>query len=510
MEELVRMYQLTNDKKILEKIIKGLDDIVNYFLKNNKLNLPKEEVYDYIIEGIITASKSYMFYGVSFKSYANLCVGRVFLRLNSKFFNENKLYENFLDMLSMMEKKYKKTLSTNPELLDITLEEMDANGLLYPYNYDDARKIISQMLRTCYIDFNTKNLTDDIRKMEEDIDSDYLKRIIKSTLTKAEYDYITSYYGLFNKSSETLEEIGKRYNISGEAVRQTKENALKKLGYILNLYNSLETNYFNIDKVIEFLEGFLSYQEITYLCHTFGIFTYSKKTYQELGNLYHESPETIEIKVGMILEKITFLINHLNIWSKVEFNNLYQLLESKFNPAEFKILRHYYGLFDTSKKSILEISELYSVDTNCINKIVKIIKSKLKELFNNPLVNNFLKNILNTEEYESLCIINNPVLGKKYFKSKTIDNIIDMVITKINILYKYQDLNINKDSLREYLKNILSETEFKNISTRYGLFNTTRTRLPIDNLYKISINDKKILEIIAISLNIENNKDKSI
>ena len=60
MEELVRMYQLTNDKKILEKIIKGLDDIVNYFLKNNKLNLPKEEVYDYIIEGIITASKSYM------------------------------------------------------------------------------------------------------------------------------------------------------------------------------------------------------------------------------------------------------------------------------------------------------------------------------------------------------------------------------------------------------------------------------------------------------------------
>ena len=85
-----------------------------------------------------------------------------------------------------------------------------------------------------------------------------------------------------------------------------------------------------------------------------------------------------------------------------------------------------------------------------------------------------------------------------------------MIITKINLLYKYQNLNIDKESLKDFLQTILSNNEYRNISLRYGLFNSPRTKLPINTLYRLSINDKKILHKIAIFLNIENTKNKSI
>ena len=502
MNELVKMYQLTSDKKILEKIIKELDDVINYFLKNNKLNLPDGEIYDYIIEGIIIASRNYSFYGVSFKSYANLCIGRVLIRLNSKIFNENKLFENFLSMLNMMEKKYKITLDSNLDLIDITLEEMATQGLLYPYEYDDAKNLILKMLETRNIYFNTLSLNDEIEKCDAKIDSNYLKRIIMSSLTKQEYDYITSYYGLFGKNEETLETIGKKYNVTAESVRQTKENALKKIGYILSIYNNC--NLLNIDKVKEFLKDLLSYQEIDYLCHTFSIFTYSKKNYQELRSLYNEVPSTIEIKVGMIFEKIAFLINHVNTWSKVEFYNLYQLLENKLSKLEFKILKDYYGLFNNSKKTITRISDLYSIDIKYVKSVLKEIKSKLNELFKDSNINKFLSNILTNEEYEVLLNINNIRLNKD------IKIILNMIITKINLLYKYQDLNIDKEAIKKYLDNILSHQEYRNICLRYGLFNSPRTIRPLNSLYTLSPFDKKILQKIAISLNIENTKNQSI
>ena len=156
------------------------------------------------------------------------------------------------------------------------------------------------------------------------------------------------------------------------------------------------------------------------------------------------------------------------------------------------------------QKTIQEISELYSVDTICITKLLTIINSKLKDLENNSNLNKFLSNILTTFEYEVLSNINNISLNKD------IQTILNMIITKINLLYKYQNLNIDKESLKDFLQTILSNNEYRNISLRYGLFNSPRTKLPINTLYRLSINDKKILHKIAIFLNIENTKNKSI
>jgi RNA polymerase primary sigma factor len=50
-----------------------------------------------------------------------------------------------------------------------------------------------------------------------------------STLTRREAEVIESYYGLNNHSSMTLEEIGEKFNLTRERVRQIKEKATRRL-----------------------------------------------------------------------------------------------------------------------------------------------------------------------------------------------------------------------------------------------------------------------------------------
>jgi RNA polymerase primary sigma factor len=73
-------------------------------------------------------------------------------------------------------------------------------------------------------------------KDEEDPDADLmtdsLRREVQralSTLTERESEVITSYYGLNGENSMTLEEIGMKYNLTRERVRQIKEKATRRL-----------------------------------------------------------------------------------------------------------------------------------------------------------------------------------------------------------------------------------------------------------------------------------------
>jgi len=56
-----------------------------------------------------------------------------------------------------------------------------------------------------------------------------LKKIIVSSLTERERDIIVMRYGLDGKGKRTLQEIGKKYNISKERVRQIENEIKKKL-----------------------------------------------------------------------------------------------------------------------------------------------------------------------------------------------------------------------------------------------------------------------------------------
>ena len=65
----------------------------------------------------------------------------------------------------------------------------------------------------------------------EKIEKIYKKAEPLTLLTKKEADIITSFYGLDKKVRHTLRELGEKYGVTRERIRQIKANALKKIGY---------------------------------------------------------------------------------------------------------------------------------------------------------------------------------------------------------------------------------------------------------------------------------------
>ena len=186
MEELVRRYQVTKDKEILEKIINNskdlIDSLINYFAN---YNLSKEEAYDYAIEGLIYAANHYRFIGKTFLEYANVCITRVFFKLQRDTRFASRLFEKFLEVKDMMEKKHHTSLKNSPWLLDTILEEMDDLGLLKPFDYDTAKELIIKNLDKC-------SLKETVELIPDNFDLDYLERILHVSLSEMEYDILVS------------------------------------------------------------------------------------------------------------------------------------------------------------------------------------------------------------------------------------------------------------------------------------------------------------------------------
>lgn len=60
------------------------------------------------------------------------------------------------------------------------------------------------------------------------------------TLSDRERDIVENYYGINDKKELTLTDIGKKYNLSSERVRQIKLSAIRKLRSKILLYDDLE------------------------------------------------------------------------------------------------------------------------------------------------------------------------------------------------------------------------------------------------------------------------------
>lgn len=99
-------------------------------------------------------------------------------------------------------------LSNKPLSMDAPLDEEEADSL-----YD--------------IMTSEENPSPDENLTNEALNSE-IERML-SSLTKKEATIIRLYYGIGNKPSLSLEEIGKRFNLSSERTRQIKKQALEKL-----------------------------------------------------------------------------------------------------------------------------------------------------------------------------------------------------------------------------------------------------------------------------------------
>ena len=65
--------------------------------------------------------------------------------------------------------------------------------------------------------------------MTEDKDLTQTIEKVLDTLSPREAEVINLYFGLYQKKALTLEEIGLRFNLSRERVRQIKEKAIRRL-----------------------------------------------------------------------------------------------------------------------------------------------------------------------------------------------------------------------------------------------------------------------------------------
>jgi RNA polymerase primary sigma factor len=138
----------------------------------------------------------------------------------------NKISKTFSDL----EQKFQREPSSEElaEVLQITTEEVT-----------DTMKISGRhvSMDAPFVNGEENSLLDVLaNESEETPDSglmiDSLRREVQralSTLTQREADVISFYFGLNGESAMTLEEIGEKYSLTRERVRQIKEKATRRL-----------------------------------------------------------------------------------------------------------------------------------------------------------------------------------------------------------------------------------------------------------------------------------------
>lgn len=138
----------------------------------------------------------------------------------------NKVLKTF----STLEQKYQREPSVEElaEFMEVPVEEVEST-------MRSAGRHIS--VDAPFVNGEDNTLLDVLESSKDETpDSelimDSLKREVSralSTLTKREAEIISSYYGLNDNHPMTLEEIGEKFNITRERVRQIKEKATRRL-----------------------------------------------------------------------------------------------------------------------------------------------------------------------------------------------------------------------------------------------------------------------------------------
>lgn len=138
----------------------------------------------------------------------------------------NKISKTF----SELEQKYEREPSPDElaEVLEVTTNEVV-----------DTMKISGRhvSMDAPFVQGEENSLLDVLENDTEDtpdssLMNDSLRREVQralSTLTQREADVITLYFGLNGEHAMTLEEIGERFNLTRERVRQIKEKAIRRL-----------------------------------------------------------------------------------------------------------------------------------------------------------------------------------------------------------------------------------------------------------------------------------------
>lgn len=135
-------------------------------------------------------------------------------------------------MISLLEQELQRSPTTEElaEVLDIKTKDIQVlleNGqkpLSFDISIDNNDEHWSSYIDNFSVEQHpTDHMITHIQSLQQDIQN------ILSTLDWKEKEIVELFFGLNNKPELTLEQIGERYNLTKERVRQIKERAIKKL-----------------------------------------------------------------------------------------------------------------------------------------------------------------------------------------------------------------------------------------------------------------------------------------
>ncbi len=227
------------DQIALEKLVKANLRFVVSVAKqyqNHGLSLP-----DLINEGnlgLIKAAKRFdETRGFKFISYAVWWIRQSILQASAE---QSRIIRLPLNQVGTLNKIKKATSKLEQEFERTPSASEIAEKLEMPdYKIDAAKKITTRhvsMDAPLRQDDETKFLdvfvSDDSPHTDDTLMSESLAREIQrslATITKREKDVINLYYGIGMPHSFTLEEIGEKFDLTRERVRQIKEKAIRRL-----------------------------------------------------------------------------------------------------------------------------------------------------------------------------------------------------------------------------------------------------------------------------------------
>ncbi|MBX9850577.1 MAG: RNA polymerase sigma factor RpoD/SigA [Cytophagaceae bacterium] len=138
----------------------------------------------------------------------------------------NKISKTF----SELEQKYEREPSPDElaEVLEVTTAEVvDTLKISGRHVSMDAPFVQGEENSLLDVLENESEVTPDSNLMNDSLRKEVQRAL--STLTQREADVITLYFGLNGEHSMTLEEIGEKFNLTRERVRQIKEKAIRRL-----------------------------------------------------------------------------------------------------------------------------------------------------------------------------------------------------------------------------------------------------------------------------------------
>lgn len=138
----------------------------------------------------------------------------------------NKMHRAF----SELEQKFQRepSVSEVAELLDVTTEDVESSmrssgrhiSVDAPFVQGEENNLLDVLVSDSQLPPDSGMITDSLKKE--------VARAL-SALSQKESEVLSSYYGLNDSQPMTLEEIGDRFNLTRERVRQIKEKATSKL-----------------------------------------------------------------------------------------------------------------------------------------------------------------------------------------------------------------------------------------------------------------------------------------